>query len=102
MTDDLVEFLRARLDERESEAEYIHDRTCDLIILNRHCNCGEPEQIKAEVEAKRQVVELCGEENGGAEVGTGISPEQWLAQTVLRQFATVHSDHPGYREERRP
>ena len=83
--DDLVKFLRARLDEDaepcEGASEYVDCR--DL-----------SERRVRDVEAKRQIVDRC------ASIADGSAWD--LAEEVLRLLALPYVDHPDYREEWRP
>jgi hypothetical protein len=118
---DLVQFLRARLDEDEEIAraatqgdwvwsrEFVsppgyHHRTIgplepgDSAFIAAH----EPARVLAEVEAKR--VLLADYERFVAERrrmmgGWDSYPE---ASPVLTAFAAVYADHPDYRQEWRP
>ncbi len=121
-TEALVEFLRARLDEDERRARDARPGPWSLtghpdeVVLysgpdevmrgplrdGAHIAHHNPARVLAEVDAKRRIVELCAEEDGGVEIGVGVSPEQWLAQSVLRLLAEVYADRPGYRQEWRP
>jgi Family of unknown function (DUF6221) len=67
VTDDIVAFIRARLDERQ-DADW-HERTCQphrtmppgtplgLAGSPMSCNCGVPDEVGRSVEAKRRIVD---------------------------------------------
>jgi len=125
---DLVEFLRARLDEDERIARAriegsdwmdferckdIHHPHADYLP---HFN---PYRVLAEVEAKRRIIDLHGEskyitnrydcnictDNGvtnDQDSGeTFAEPEAWPCRTI-RLLALPYSDHPDYQQEWRP
>ncbi|WP_051362653.1 DUF6221 family protein [Amycolatopsis thermoflava] len=110
-TDDLIAFLRARLAALEARAEHLHEgQGCSAHsefswgyeYNAQDCDCGEPQRVLAEVDAKRQIVERCigviAEQNnhliGLDEVG-GIP----LAEDTLKLLALPYAEHPDYREE---
>lgn len=58
---DLVEFLRARLDDDERRAPNVHALDCELTMtagFSGPCTCGVPDRIAAEVDAKRRILDL--------------------------------------------
>jgi hypothetical protein len=83
---DIVEFLRARLDEDEA--------------WGRSPECGyqqDPARVLREVEAKRRIVESCSPQsldNSCADPG-----ERCLAEVTLEALALPYSDHPDYQPE---
>jgi hypothetical protein len=91
---EIVAFLRARLDELEAWAD---GSIQGAEIQGWHDEHGF--WLLGDVEAKRRIIDKCDEENSGAEIGVGISPEQWLAQQVMRLLALPYADHPDYRQE---
>lgn len=128
----LVEFLRARLDERETVAQraltavrrwpksqpppwevarLLHSQ---LPRSAGHLEAWEgretPADVLAEVEAKRRIVNECEDAQRNAAVPTPeqlATQEHWavIARTyeyVLRQLALPHAEHPEYREEWAP
>jgi hypothetical protein len=118
---DLVEFLRARLDEDEAVARaaapppwnaFIGSVTsgappndeefCDLIPPGEskgddasaaHIARHDPARVLREVEAKRQIVERCERELRDY-VGTGAQAA--LPYLLLRALARPYADHPDY------
>lgn len=96
---DLVEFLWARLDDDESLARTVgrvtwpHGtmRPDEEDFLNRFHD----ERVLAEVEAKRQIIDLCATETPE----TGGLP---LALRTLRLLAMPYAEHPDYDEAWRP
>ncbi|HWU23250.1 MAG TPA: DUF6221 family protein [Nocardioides sp.] len=108
MSDDLVQFLRDRLDEDAEGANNIHDRQSDA-YLDGDCICEYPARVIAEVEAKRRVVQAL----GSAEVSLrntepGREPHELMTgaanslRAAVRMLAAVYVDHPDYRAEWRP
>ena len=83
---DLVEFLRARLDEDEAEHWAIAS-----IYIARH----DPARVLREVEAKRRIVATAVLMLDG-----GVSYESW--ESVLQDLALPYSEHPDYRQEWKP
>lgn len=67
-----------------------------------HIARQDPASTSARVGADRAILDLCVEANDGAELGVGVSPEQWLAQTVLRHLASGYDDRDGFDESWRP
>jgi hypothetical protein len=117
---ELVEFLRARLDEREATAVTVkaslydtaahltfdmHDRTDPDAVVIRKVRVYDPARVLAEVEAQRRIVdEIAPEverhddqitaEWGGSNDGT--------AEKLLCLLALPYADHPDYRPEWKP
>ena len=90
---EIVEFLKARLDEDEARAQ--HALNADLDHLPTvECRCGrrlhlggDADRALREVEAKREILAL---------------HEQWPVLTeapMLLALAAVYADHPDYRDE---
>ncbi|MFD7996860.1 DUF6221 family protein [Streptomyces mexicanus] len=124
--DDLVQWLRAQLDEDERVARLALDQTGDnwrayykqIIAANPrfgedpadantsevadHIARHDPTRVLAEVEAKRQVIEQY--ESIGNPPPSEIGPDLVRAELgrVLRLLALPYADRPGYREEWRP
>lgn len=123
MTDDLVTFLRARLDDEERTAQatlwegsgnrpdwelvmfaaaeiggdeiYVEDRT-----IANHLVTWDPARVLAEVDAKREIVKqadlyLC-------DSGAGCGYRTKHGHNVLRLLALAYADHPDYRDEWQP
>lgn len=125
MTDDLVAFLRARLDEDEQAAQEAHyegqrwlseeedvcrwpddelvhiaDRKCDA----RHIARWDPVRVLAEVQAKRRIIEMY--ENADAAQRAGSISERNRTQDeaavdvlgeAVHALAAVYASHPDYR-----
>lgn len=87
----LTEFLTARLDEDEARARSPHLRT--VYVGQTRADVRE----KAEVDAKRQVLDLLTDDNYGRAV-----PISDGARQVLAAHASVYADHPDYDEAWRP
>jgi len=86
---DIVEFLKARLDEDEREAR---------ICLNRWATEGHGtrrrwDQQLREVAAKRRIVDLAWHHLGDEEYGWGMEEAK---RQMLGILATVYADHPDY------
>jgi hypothetical protein len=98
--DDLVKFLRARFDEREQNAACIHDTGCMEVRWDGLCDCGEPERVRREVEAKRRIMALHDRKHHQCVAEDG--PTQWHAKdpcATLRLLVLPEADHPDYRQE---
>lgn len=108
----LTEFLLARI--AEDEAESVHDVDCSLIVNGRpdpafgwECDCGWPDRLKAECEAKRRIVERHQPEEFADTPGEFFcsrcqrTAEVWPCPDVM-DLALPYADHPDYREEWRP
>lgn len=91
MTDDLIAFVSARLDEDEATA--------------RH----EPERLPREVAAKRAILTMDTDlwriyrtYEAAGEPGTMSLGRAQAADRAVRYLAAVWNDHPDYREAWRP
>jgi hypothetical protein len=122
--DELVEFLRARLDEeaaaaREASGRWrraginsVEDSDGRLVIYGdgsaptsaeaEHIASHDPARVLADVEAKRRIV-------AELEHADPYDMDYWggrggydRAQTTLRLLALPYVDHPDYRQEWRP
>ena len=110
--DDLVQFLRARLDEDEARARRAIDgpRTAfvsadediEPLLFDEDGVFVLPARVLREVDAKRQILEECEDADrrsnwpdfdGG--VFSGLD-------TAVQHLALPYADHPDYREEWRP
>lgn len=110
MNDDLIEFIRARLDEDERVARWAgggiwHDvaavRESWLAECNRedatHILRHDPARIRAEVDAKRRILEL------GTCAACEIESQPCdHRDDVLALLALPYADHPDYRPEWSP
>ncbi|MFI2354696.1 DUF6221 family protein [Streptomyces anulatus] len=122
MTDALVAFLRARLDEDCEGASQWHDLECDFHrqsqggilpaiatammlddVPGAVCDCGGPARTLREVEAKRRILRAhakwC---EGRCEAkypeGGFDAAHYWS----VKALAAVYADHPDYLAEWRP
>lgn len=99
MSDDLIAFLRARLDEDEERARAVesHDRRWDYLPpkADSYVRRFNPDRVLAEVDAKRQIIDLW---DPNVLAGSYFDA---LAQ-VLRLLALPDAGHPEYRDEWRP
>lgn len=124
MTDPLVTFVRARLDEDAAAARRVRSSwrqigETGVIVASdgeyaEECANGnwagiaehivrhDPERVLAKVEAKRQVIEQY--ESIGTPPPGEVGPELSRAELgrVLRLLALPYSDHPDYDESWRP
>jgi Family of unknown function (DUF6221) len=109
---DIVEFLNARLDEREQAAMAatasgldvrevwgIHDEA-----MRRHAALHGPAWVLADVAAKRQIIEAL--ESSAESQALDADDRCYECGTkplmMLRQLALPNADHPDYRKEWRP
>lgn len=117
MTNDIVAFLRERLDEDERIAAGCQQRVWELdgarivpegnpgwsdIVdwvydedgtTREHIARHDPARVLRDVEAKRQLLEVAIEMAGADRVG--IMDPPW----IFRVLALSYSDHPDYRQE---
>jgi len=132
MSEDLVQFLRDRLDEDERLARLALDQTGDnwrayykqIIATNPrfgedpadantaevadHIARHDPTRVLAEVDAKRKTVALCEpplvDVTGPSDTERSYVPGEGppWGMDVLKLLALPYADRPGYREEWRP
>lgn len=113
--DDLVQWLRAQLDEDERiaracpgngewSAEDIAVYGPDLSVeVRAHMAEHDPRRVLAEVDAKRRIIDLHkGVNDYCAECDLVRSNYPYHPCTTLRLLALPYADRPGYREEWRP
>ena len=108
--DELVQFLRARLDEDEARARRAIDgpRTAfvsadediEPLLFDEDGVFVLPARALREVEAKRELVRLAERAHDYHETFT--SGFASALEGTLRLFALAYADRPGYREEWRP
>ncbi|GLY81855.1 DUF6221 family protein [Actinoallomurus iriomotensis] len=101
---DLAEFLRARLDEDERDAQET-ERLVESGMEVPGAVTYSPERVLREVEAKRQLVREIStltEFDWGEPDGSMRSDYVEAFRRVLRIHALPYADHPDYREEWRP
>jgi hypothetical protein len=118
---DLVEFLRARLDEDEREIRLAlqpdepspqlltSHRAFHLVLtheLGDSWPTGSPRMF-ADVEAKRDLISLYQEAEtvigkGTVAVMAAAVARRDILYRVVATFAAVYADHPDYREEWKP
>ena len=115
----ILEFLRARLDEDEQDAQAAakvrfdqakdapSERAEVLAVqppgskVEAHVARWNPTRVLAEVEAKRQIVELCHSYIEAGMIQPGTTPDDdaagaELGEVVLRALALPYADHPDY------
>jgi hypothetical protein len=117
---DLIDFLRARLDEDEQAARTAspspwkdpEEDESESLWLTRedayHIYRWEPARVLREVKAKRRIIELCAAPmvditapgDGERQYVPGEGPS-W-GEPVLRALAEAYADYPDYCEEWRP
>lgn len=107
MTDDLIAWLRAQLDDDEQAEPDVHTLDCELTMtagFNGPCTCGWTARRRRELKAKRAIIaEHC--DNGrGACLGCGLTNDDRHVSGIddcptLLAVASVYSDRPGYRDE---
>ena len=108
--DDLIAFLKARLEEDEAGKREIHEaRVCsgcsdgwDAGFDPDRCDCGHPARVLREVKALRAILAACdetlqGEDSHDYLTDGGSGEEYELARFVIRQLAAVWSDHPEWK-----
>lgn len=92
---DIVEFLRARLDEDEAAAAHMDCPCAQDAALAPDC----PERVQREAAAKRAILAIHEYEwlgpDDAAWKGCPLDVEEWPCRTV-RVLAAVYSDHPDY------
>jgi hypothetical protein len=115
---DLTEWLRAQLDEADQEVDFIHADDCPSVVVAYDdgtsqrmvgpCNCGVPQYLRTEVEAKRRILDQVVpdvrrmEERIGEEWSSGEPGNHDTSDALIRLLALPCADRPGYREEWRP
>jgi hypothetical protein len=131
MTDDLVQFLRARLDEDETLAQNTgqwstswQDLTMDGELRDdvnagtvayipheatrTHIARHDPSRVLREVEARRRILDdvvptmQADELRIAGEWGVGADPVREASDDLLSLLALPYSDHPDYRSEWAP
>lgn len=91
----LADFLLARIAEDENDAWNFHGIMCGFAD-DYPCNCGRPDRVLAEVEAKKRLVEQFDQDPWCLDGG-------WVyTDYALRELATAYASHPDYRESWRP
>jgi Family of unknown function (DUF6221) len=96
--DDLVAFVRARLDEYEAAANEIHrPRDCGSVDRDGEFDpnpiwrsCGYPARVRREVAALRRIL------------AEHDDPTIWHDMDTLRPLAAIWDDHSDYRPEWKP
>lgn len=98
MYDDLIEFLLARLDEDDRQAGDVHARGC-AAASGGECDCGRPERMRADVEAKRRIVTLYAQ-TGHVPDTAGEPSYDGGVQSALSDVALLlaqpYADHADY------
>lgn len=121
MTTGLPEFLTAQLAEDERDADDIHDQSIDG-WLGGECACDYPARVRAEVEAKRRILNehygflnphrnpdracrQCSDRR--ADHDPLVNYERWVRLEpapclTVRLLALPYAGHEDYQEEWRP
>jgi hypothetical protein len=114
--DDLIAFLRARLDEDQADARKEDEDFAHTTLLptydSEHQHRWNTDRVLAEVDAKRQRIDWCAEVIGKRDLSRYGAPgflkddpdalAVTLAVEVLRLEAAPFARHPDYCEEWRP
>ena len=126
--DDLVQWLRAQLDEDARRASSWHTLECDIHAYLQGdmdsvratmsmfheapgavCDCNVPARVLREIDAKRRILRaLESAEVALRNTEPGMEPHELMTGSVnslraaVRLLALPYSDRPGYREEWRP
>lgn len=115
--DDLVQFLRDRLDEDAREAEaagvswygYEPERQIAFVPIadSHHIARHSPARVLREVEAKRGLLKRYEEPETSATLSGSFNKlsagvERYVLIEVFRHLALPYADHPDYREHWRP
>jgi hypothetical protein len=102
--DDLIAFLRARLDEAEQDSQTLLMREGQSLVMLRLAR-----ERLAEVEAKRRILEEVVPQVDGmddqinGEWGIGpIAPDKYASVPLLKLLVLPYASHPDCREEWRP
>ena len=114
MSDDLVAWLRAQLDEDERIASRVEPNQAPNQLRAMVTRDGSPPflevdsaRVLAEVDAKRRILDFLSRDV--IDVSTLGGPPEWIhgaspieAHPALRLLALPYADRPGYRDEWRP
>lgn len=114
----LTDFLLARIAEDKRDAREVHDvLACSAMeyggITPNTCDCGWPEQVAADCEAKRRIVEALVDAEAAVATYDNDDPlnppsywQEWGNRHALRMAAELHAatyaDHPDYNPDWRP
>ncbi len=104
---DLAEFLLAVTDaiETATRANPPHEGDCDAFNYNPFCSCDLADDILAECEAKRLILELHKSGDAACDYCRGWSVEDGdpaASCPTLRLLAVPYANYEAYREEWRP
>jgi hypothetical protein len=100
---EVAEFLRTRYEEAREKAKFIHEVGCDEV---RHqglsdCDCGQPQAILADCDAKLALVDLADETPRCAEGDSEVDHYGALdlADRTLYLLAQQFAGHPDHKGE---
>jgi hypothetical protein len=109
MTDDLMAFLRARLDadtaaQNDTDDSW-HDSSCGSVPSRWRseagdCDCGIPQRTLADIKAKRAILDVH-VDRGECTRCEWFDGELYPCET-LRLLALPYAEHPNYRKEWTP
>lgn len=96
MSDDLVEFLLARIAEDQQAANYT--------MIMTSARVWNPARFRAECEARRRIVEDFQEYAADYRAAPSdfAAGRRHAALLAVTRIAAVYADHPDYRQEWRP
>lgn len=105
MSADLVAFMRARLAEDERGAGDVHLDSCNWVLpLPGSCDCGYPDRVRAEVAAKRAILDQAADwlryeppPNQRHLHDVAVDTELGeVARRLLRLLAQPYAGHPEF------
>lgn len=104
MSDDLIAFLRARLDDEQREAEPLAaqhgEPGTDLLSGDERANVANAVRVLRQVEAHRQIIDLAVRAAGlSLRDPETYGPTASAYSRAVREIAAIYSDHPDFREE---
>lgn len=104
--DDLIAFLKARLDEEESAAKAWSTPFSNPTAADRENRAAQadPDRVLREAEAKRAILAEYERIAGSVKryPNNATITALGVAETMVRAAGTVYSDHPDYRSEWKP
>jgi hypothetical protein len=97
----LITFLREQLTARAAQAPDIHTAECgyDTLEFLSDCRCGEPGRVLADVEPKRQIIDLHKLGYPGGEPQYGV---HWESYNVYNEDGSIRGDREYCVEDDEP